>query len=416
MSELALALLAGVATVASPCVLPVLPILLGASWGHRNSSRPVWIVLGFVTAFAASVLVFSVSTRVLGVPQDAVRGAAIATLFGFGLLSVFPRRFERLALALAPYSDRAARAVSGTTRGPLGALALGASLGAVWTPCAGPVLAAILALLASAPDAARAGPLLLAYAAGAGVPMLAIAYGGQAAAARITRVARHTGWIRRAFGVLAVATAIAMLAEYDVGALAWSVPEIEASPTRALTAGEPVPEFAGIDAWLNSPPLRVAKLRGKVVLVDFWTYACGNCVRTLPALKRWHERYATRGLVLIGIHTPEFAFEREPRNVRAALQRFAIPYPVALDNRYATWEAWHNRTWPSLYLVDRDGKLLLHHEGEGGEDAVERAIEAALGSAAPPSGGAASVVGTDYSGTSASTSCASSESDSCHPR
>jgi thiol-disulfide isomerase/thioredoxin len=122
----------------------------------------------------------------------------------------------------------------------------------------------------------------------------------------------------------------------------------------------------------------VTELRGKVVLVDFWTYACGNCVRTLPALKRWHARYAERGLVLIGIHTPEFPYEREPDNVRAAVRRFAIPYPVALDNRYATWEAWHNRSWPSLYLVDRDGKLLLHHEGEGGEDAVERAIEAAL--------------------------------------
>jgi cytochrome c biogenesis protein CcdA/thiol-disulfide isomerase/thioredoxin len=378
MPELALALLAGVVTVASPCVLPVLPILLGASWGRRDPRRPLWIVLGFAAAFAASALAFGVSARVLGISQDTVRGTAIAALLGFGLLSLFPSLFERLAPALAPLGNRAARAVPGSTRGPLGALALGASLGAVWTPCAGPVLAAILALLASAPDVARAGPLLLAYAAGAGLPMLAIAYGGQAVSSRIAGVARHALAIRRAFGALAAANALAMLAEYDLGALAWMMPELEASEAPALARGAPVPGFTGIEAWFNSPPLRVEELRGKVVLVDFWTYACGNCVRTLPALKRWHERYAARGLVLIGVHTPEFPFEREPDNVRAAVRRLAIRYPVALDNHYATWNAWRNRLWPSLYLIDRDGRLVLHQPGEGGEDAIERAIEATL--------------------------------------
>src|SRR5262245_62889410 len=225
MVEIGLALLAGIATIASPCVLPVLPIVLGASWERSDPRRPLWIVLGFVSAFAVTLLAFRASTHVLGISHDAVRTAAIAALAAFGVLAIFPRAFERIAPALAPIADRAAGAVPGGARGPLGALALGASLGAVWTPCAGPVLAAILALLATAPDSARAAPLLLAYAAGAGLPMLAIGYGGRAVSARIAGIGRHANAIRRGFGALAVAAALAIAAEVDVAA-AWAVPEV----------------------------------------------------------------------------------------------------------------------------------------------------------------------------------------------
>jgi thiol-disulfide isomerase/thioredoxin len=136
----------------------------------------------------------------------------------------------------------------------------------------------------------------------------------------------------------------------------------------------------GIEAWLESPPLRIEDLRGKVVLVDFWTFACSNCARTLPSVKRWHARYADEGLVVIGVHTPEFAFEREKANVEEAVRRFGIDYPVALDNDYETWTAWKNRYWPSLYLVDREGRVVFRHEGEGDYEEIERAIEAALAS------------------------------------
>ncbi len=381
MLELATALLAGAVTVASPCILPMLPILLGASWGRRDPRRPLLIVLGFVASFATTALVFGVFTRVLGVSQGTVRGIAIGALLLFGVLSLLPRVFERLAGVLAPISDRAARLGQSGGDGPFGGLALGATLGALWAPCAGPVLASILVMIASAPDASRAAPLLLAYAVGTGLPMLAIAYGGQTVSSRIRRLARHGGVIRQAFGLLVIATALAMLWEVDVAAFDWALPEIEApAPAEVLRPGEPAPELAGIEAWLNSPPLQLAGLRGKVVLIDFWTYACSNCVRTLPALKRWHERYASQGLVLIGIHTPEFPFEREMASVQAAIQRHRIPYPVALDNRYQTWTAWRNRYWPSVYLIDRDGRLLLSHAGEGDYEAIERAIERALAS------------------------------------
>jgi cytochrome c biogenesis protein CcdA/thiol-disulfide isomerase/thioredoxin len=377
--ELGLALAAGVVTVASPCILPMLPVLLGAAWGRRDPRRPLFIVLGFVATFAVTAFAFGVSTRVLGISQDAVRGVAIAALCVFGVLALFPRAFEKLAPALTPLGDATARLPQ--REGALGALLLGASLGALWTPCAGPVLASILVLLASAPEPARAAPLLLAYALGAGVPMLAIAYGGQAAASRMRGLARHAAVLHRGFGALVLVTALAMLQGADVAATAWLsglLPAAEAARPPALPQGEEPPELAGIEAWLNSQPLRMSELRGKVVLVDFWTFDCSNCIRTLPSVKRWHERYAGEGLVVIGVHTPEFAFERERENVESAIRRHGITYPVALDNRYATWTAWRNRYWPTLYLIDRDGRLVFRHEGEGDYEEIERAIEAAL--------------------------------------
>jgi thiol-disulfide isomerase/thioredoxin len=187
--------------------------------------------------------------------------------------------------------------------------------------------------------------------------------------------------MRRAFGALVLVTAFAMARGADTAASAWLagfLPAVETARPAALPLGEEPPELAGIEAWLGSPPLRIGALRGKVVLVDFWTFDCANCVRTLPSLKRWHARHADDGLVVIGVHTPEFAFERERENVEAAMRRFEITYPVALDNRYETWTAWRNRYWPSVYLIDREGRLVFQHEGEGDYEEIERAIVAAL--------------------------------------
>jgi len=148
--------------------------------------------------------------------------------------------------------------------------------------------------------------------------------------------------------------------------------------TSLLSSSGPAPEFAGIETWLNSDPLTIAGLRGKVVLVDFWTYACINCIHTLPHLTAWHGKYKDRGLVIVGVHTPEFAFERETGNVKKAIQRHGIRYPVAQDNRFATWNAYRNRYWPTVYLVDRGGELVFKHSGEGFYDETERALELLL--------------------------------------
>lgn len=399
---------AGMATVASPCVLPILPLLLGASLGPAGGGggsawRPLAIIVGFVLAFSAAAVLFGASTRVLGVSPEALRTASIVLLAGFGLVLLWPslpghlmrllrplRQLRRL-LPFAglpgdrrPFSGLVDRAMAfGQGPGLGAALLLGMSLGVVWTPCAGPVLASILALIATQQQPAEAAGLLLAYAAGAGLPMLVIAYGGRAAAQRVRALARHAEALRRGFGVLVLATALAMQAQWDASAAAWLstlVSAARAEPMKAppVPADAIAPEFTGLQAWFNSPPLTMAGLKGRVVLVDFWTFSCVNCINTLPHLQRWHQRFAERGLVIVGVHTPEFAHEREAAQVQAAIRRHGIGYAVAQDNRYATWSAWRNQYWPALYLVDRQGRVVFRHVGEGDYAHIEQQIEQAL--------------------------------------
>lgn len=384
---------AGMATVASPCVLPILPMLLGASLQPAEGAsawRPLAIVGGFVLAFAAAALLFGASTHVLGISAQGLRTASIVLLAVFGLLLLWPGLMQRV---MSPFTGLAGRAqVLG--QGPrLGAAALlGMSLGVVWTPCAGPVLASILALIATQQQTSDAAALLFAYAAGAGLPMLAIAYGGRAATTRVRALARHAESLRRVFGVLVLSTAFAMQAQWDAAAAAWLTqrasdlsarlvsPGMAASgyPAKPAQPSAKAPEFVGLQNWFNSPPLTMASLRGKVVLVDFWTFGCVNCVNTLPHLQRWHQRFAERGLVIVGVHTPEFAFERDAAQLQAAIQRHGLGYAVAQDNRYATWQAWNNQYWPALYLVDREGHVVFRHVGEGDYERIEKEIEQAL--------------------------------------
>ena len=171
----------------------------------------------------------------------------------------------------------------------------------------------------------------------------------------------------------------ALAAGVVLGAIAVAIFRVAPAGHKSLGRHDPAPDFAGIEHWLNSSPLTIESLRGKVVLVDFWTYDCVNCARTLPYVTKWFTAYQQRGFVVVGVHTPEFAFERETSNVRAALERFGIRYPVAQDNAYATWKAYGNQYWPAQYLVDRDGTIVLEHMGEGGYDEMERAIRALLG-------------------------------------
>lgn len=390
MLQTALAFGAGLATVASPCILPMLPLLLGASTvgagGASTSGRhgPAFIVLGFVLAFVTAALLFGASTRVLGLSQDHLRTASLALLLAMGILLIWPALLERAMAPLGGLADVAQRLGDRAGAGYGGKLLIGATLGLLWTPCAGPVLASMLALLAlqQQPTAQLAG-LLAAYALGAGLPMLAIAYGGQAATGQVRALARHAGALRRVFGVLVIATVGAMHWQLDTAAVAWLSRQLpmstaNAMPTPVVPAVAQAPEFDGIDNWFNSPPLAMSQLRGKVVLIDFWTYDCVNCLNTLPHVKRWHEKYKDQGLVVIGVHTPEFAFERETPKLQAAIRRLGVAYPVAQDNRFRTWSAWRNQYWPALYLVDREGRVVFHHAGEGDYDRIEQEIRQAL--------------------------------------
>jgi len=377
---------AGLATVASPCVLPLLPLVLGVSVGQDSRTRPLFIVLGFVLSFAAIALAFGASARVLGLSPEAVRIGSASLLLLAGVVMLVPTWSERLMSSSSGLATWGQALGDRAGAGPLGALTLGAALGAVWTPCAGPALASILALVARNDSQLEAGGLLLAYAAGAGVPMLLIAYGGRSVVRWVGPLARRTGALRRAFGAIVAATALAMLTQVDTQVTAWltqawprldiesRADEWPSSPARA-----PVLRFESNDAWFNTPaPLSLGSLKGRVVLVDFWTHGCINCIRTLPHIQGLHERHAPRGLVVVGVHTPEFAFERSADGVRAAIRRHGLTYAVTQDNQYRTWENFGNRHWPAQYLINRDGKLVFTHFGEGGQAQLEAAIESAL--------------------------------------
>lgn len=368
---------AGLATVASPCVLPLLPAVLGSSWGRPDPWRPPLVVLGFIGAFSALALAFGASATALGLSAGAVRDVAAGMLLLMGVLLLWPALWERLSTPLGRIANVAQR--FGRGGGRLGALALGASLGALWTPCAGPALASILALVASESDPGRAAALLTAYAAGAGGPMLLVAYGGQRVAQRLRGWAGAAKRLRQGLGVLVMGMAGASLA--DVSSAWVAALSGPAESARSQATGVPAPELPGTGAWLNSPPLKLVELRGKAVLIDFWTWDCVNCLRSVPVIERLHERYAAQGLVVIGVHTPEFAHERPLDSVRAAVRRLGLRYPVVQDNDYRIWQSFNNRYWPAAWLIDKEGRIVYRHEGEGGEAELAAAIEKVLAQA-----------------------------------
>ena len=393
-------LLAGVITAVSPCILPVLPIVLTAGAGEGSARRPFIVIGGLVASFTVFTLAAGSILSALGLPQDFLRNFAIAMLFvvSGSLLS------KRFAFALErPFAFMSRR------RGghPSSGFVLGLSLGLVFVPCAGPVLATITILAAKSQVSVETVVLTLAYGVGFGVPMLMIALGGK----RVSQRLRATGpTFRRVSGVVLALSAVGILfnlpqtLQTHLGgyssALQSHVENTKLARTHlaklrgggnAFAATTPsgstlpvlgkAPEFTGIDSWLNTPadrPLTLRQLRGKVVLVDFWTYSCINCIRTLPHLRAWYAAYHRAGLEIVGVHTPEFAFEHVRGNVAQATRDLHVTWPVALDNGYKTWDAYSNEYWPAEYLVDRTGRVRRSHFGEGEYSDTERAIRQLL--------------------------------------
>jgi cytochrome c biogenesis protein CcdA/thiol-disulfide isomerase/thioredoxin len=393
--------LAGLITALSPCVLPVLPIVLA---GGASGRRPFPIIAGLVGSFTLFTLTAAWLLDRLGLPQDLLRNIAIALLFIVAATLLVPQLGDLVARPL----ERLARRPAGDLGG---GVLLGASLGLVFVPCAGPVLAAITVLVAKSNVGAEGVLLTIAYALGAAVPLLAIAIAGRSVAGRLRS---RADLVRRTAGVVILGTAIAIAFGFDRN-LQTFVPgytqavqdrveqstsaskelrkltgahelKTTSTPPAADTSGLPdygvAPDFAGITEWLNSTPLTLAGLRGKVVLIDFWTYSCINCLRTLPHVEAWATRYRRAGLVVVGVHTPEFAFEHVPSNVKANARRLGVHYPIAIDNGYGTWNAWGNQYWPAEYLIDRNGRIRTAHFGEGEYDKTEAAIRTLLSGAA----------------------------------
>ena len=393
---LAIGFVAGIVTALSPCVLPVLPIVLA---GGATGRRPLAIVAGIIVSFTVFTLFAAWLLDALGLPQDVLRNLAIALLLLVAISLLVPKVGELLARPLQALTRRGSGDLGG-------GFLLGASLGLVFVPCAGPVLAAVT-VIAAKRDVGLDGVLLtLSYAAGAALPMLAIAFLGQRAAKSL-RASAET--VRRVSGVLVGVAALAIAFGVDqelqtaVPGYTQSLQERferseaaqrelkELTGARAPQApggGEgiledygPAPEFQGLSSWLNSPPLTLAGLRGRVVLIDFWTYSCINCLRTLPYIREWDDRYRKAGLTIVGVHTPEFAFEHVRDNVRENVGELGLRYPVALDNDYGTWNAWHNQYWPAKYLIDKNGHVRYYHFGEGEYEQTEEAIRGLLAEA-----------------------------------
>jgi cytochrome c biogenesis protein CcdA/thiol-disulfide isomerase/thioredoxin len=403
----AFALVAGAGTALSPCVLPVLPALLsaGAIGGRR---RPVGIAIGLATTFAVTIVGLASVIDGVGLGPGAMRTLAVVVLIAFGVAMAVPSLAARLEAPLARLSrlgprDRGDGFVSG--------LLVGGALGFVYAPCAGPILAAVIAVGAAS---SRTVPVGIAFAAGSALVLLALSLGGRALAARL-----RGPWLRRGLAGVLVLTGVAMATNVDVrfqSAIADHLPAGIVNPTHGLEtshavssrlsqlrgaprfavasaasgdgAAEPklpdlgtAPEFTGTQRWFNTKgdqPLTLRGLRGHVVLIDFWTYTCINCLRTLPYLEAWDSRYRGDGLTIVGVHSPEFPFEREAGNVQEAIKREGIRYPVVQDNQLATWDAWGNQYWPAEYLIDARGQVREAHFGEGDYDRTEMTIRTLL--------------------------------------
>ncbi|MCW2972421.1 MAG: hypothetical protein JWN72_694 [Thermoleophilia bacterium] len=397
MTLILLALLVGAVSVLTPCILPLLPTILAFSTGEGR--RRVWgLVVGIEISFIGISLLLTGALQALGLPPrtQEVVAAIVIGLFGITLLvPPLERRFQQsVSNLVSRLPQRRARENEGFWGGLLGGL----SLGLVWAPCAGPLLASVTAAANTNGFTTQTVFVTLAYGVGMFFPLLAVLIGGRRLGMKLRQVTGGGSRVLAPMGVLLLATAV-LIGSGQLTTITKTIADriqLTSTPTRALekqaldeangtstvTEGVAAPKFAGISQWYNTEdgkPLTIAGLKGKVVLIDFWTYSCINCLRTLPYLKAWHDRYEDDGLVIVGVHTPEFAFEKDTKNVGKAIEKLDVTWPVALDPDYATWENYDNRAWPAEYLINREGDVVATKEGEGGYDTTEQEIRELLG-------------------------------------
>lgn len=394
------AFLGGIVTILSPCILAVLPVILSGATGGK--SKPLGIVSGFVLSFTFFTLFLTSLVNIVGISPNALRILAVVVLIVFGVSMLVPalriwteKMFSKVA-NLAPSADKGKGYASG--------LVIGLSLGLLWTPCVGPILASVISLALTGAISGGALLITFAYALGTALPMLAIMIGGRKLILKVSWLKKNSNKIQQVFGVLMIIVALLIVFNLDKR-LQVAVTEKLPDYSGALTSLERndsvinaldnltkkdndmenkegdykmAPEIIPGGEWFNSDPLTLEELRGKVVMLDFITYSCINCIRTIPYLNAWYEEYSDDGLVIIGIHTPEFEFEKNPDNVAKALKDLGIEFPVVQDNNYATWLAYDNHYWPRKYLINHEGKVVYDHIGEGGYEETEEKIQELL--------------------------------------
>jgi cytochrome c biogenesis protein CcdA/thiol-disulfide isomerase/thioredoxin len=444
MTLVILVFLGGVLTILSPCILPVLPFVFARS-EQKFATNGLPMLAGMAITFAAIATLAAVGGSWAVRVNQYGRYFALVLLTAFALTLLSTRLADWLARPFVALGNRLAQpGAAGTGRfTPLNSLLLGVATGLLWAPCAGPILGLILTGAAISGPNAHTTLLLFAYAAGAAFSLAVALFAGGRVFALLKKSLGTGEWIRRGLGVAVLLAVVAIVFGWDStvltrlslngtnsieqslidkiapqasgGSMSMAMSNSTMAMSNAkgdgnammMSAAKPkgdlpvegqIPSFGGATLWLNSPPLTAESLRGKVVVVDFWTYSCINCLRALPFVESWYQKYKDHGLVVIGVHAPEFAFEKDPANVRRAVADLKVAYPVALDNDYAIWQSFNNQYWPAHYFIDAEGRIRAHHFGEGNYDESEQIIRKLLSEAGqkdlpPPGMGAEKPVG-----------------------
>ncbi len=380
------AFIAGIVTILSPCILPILPIVLSSTVGGQNTgkSRPYGVVLGFILSFSFFTLFLSTVVKATGISSNSLRGLSIVIIAFFGLSLIIPQfqlLVDRLFTKLSRFTPRET-----PKSGFIPGLLIGFSLGLLWTPCVGPILASVISLALSGTITANAVLITFAYSLGTAIPLFFIINGGQNILKKTPWLIKRTGFIQKTFGVIMVLTAIGIYANVDRTFQTYvltTFPQYGSGLTQfeKLALPSPIASFSKAPSiipggeWFNTKPLTLAELKGKVVIVDFWTYTCINCQRTLPYLQSWWSKYKDKGLVVIGVHSPEFEFEKDANNLSKAIKDFGLTYPIVQDNDFSTWRAYNNQYWPAKYIIDSNGNIRFTHFGEGNYDETEKDIQ-----------------------------------------
>ncbi len=412
------AFLAGLVTIFAPCIWPILPIVLsaGATGGEK---KPLGIVVGLAVSFMLIILVLASLVKVIPFDPEALRTLAVFIIGFLGLTMIIPALGARLEAVVSRLGGMGGRFTHSSGTGFGSGFVVGFALGIVWSPCAGPILATIATLAATQAVSFDVVLITFAFVVGVALPLFVLAVLGQKVFVKTRFFSRYTKRIQQTFGAIMILAALAIYTGYDKtlqtkildsfpgyssflyqfekndavkqkldelknvkrkGSFFDTQTDVSAKAAESgLQNYGPAPEFAGIVRWLNTEgALTMESLRGKVVLLDFWTYSCINCIRTLPYVTSWYEKYKDQGFVVVGVHTPEFEFEKKTSNVSDAMKRYKINYPVAQDNAYGTWQAYNNHYWPAHYLIDAQGDVRQYHFGEGKYEETEMAIQALL--------------------------------------